>query len=50
MKFPKMSAFDLTISVGISLFWEAFFTFKVLISLTTSFELVSLTTKFVSKL
>ena len=50
MKFPKMSAFNLTVLVGISLFWEVFFTFRVLISLITSLELVYLKVKFVSKL
>ena len=43
-------AFNLTVLVGISLFWEAFFTFRVLISLITSMELLSLKVKFVSKL
>ena len=36
--------------VGISLFWEALFTFRDLISLITSLELVSLKVKFASKL
>ena len=50
MKFPKRSAFNLTVLVGISLFSEAFFTFRVLISSITSLELVFLKLKFVSKL
>ena len=50
MKFQKMPAFNLTIFVEISLFWENFFIFRVLISLITSLELVSLKVKFVSKL
>ena len=42
MKFRKISAFNLTVLVGISLFWEAFSTFRILISLMSSLELVSL--------
>ena len=43
VQLTKRSAFNLVVTVGISVFCQAFFILKVLINLITSLELVSLT-------